>query len=376
MFGYAKFKDRDELYALWRHCFDDSPEFTNWFFTERFLPHYCAVWVEGGRIVCAAHSLPVHVRVRDAILPAALVAGVATLPEYRGRGIMRAMLTEHLRRLRSLGTPLVVYRPVNFAIYRSLCHYPVADKSFIALPSSAPQPEPMPGIETRLVDAEKALDALFSVYVRATERYSACIVRSFADFALKYRDYAADGVKCAAAFRDGSIVGYSFFTGAARGIECPETLAFEHSAYPALISMVAEAAGSHDITVSLPPDVFEGEMAPPVPEGATLATVERTAAGVTDVCSLLRATRADGYAVEVLDPVLPENRGVYDISGEPTNAPPRLRLDSGRLAQLVFGYRSAAELIAQGEATPLDRTAAAELDALLPRRACYCIDEY
>lgn len=373
MYRHAQYGDSDELYAIWRLIFDDSEAFTKWFFTERFLPEYCAVWTEDSRIAAAAHALPVHIRVRDAILPAALIAGVATLPEYRGRGIMRAMLTEHFRRLRVLGIPLVLYRPVDFAIYRSLCHYAVADKSFLMLPSSAPRPQRVTDIKTCIIDAGTSLDALYSLYVRATARYSASIARSYADFALKYRDYAADGVRCAAAYRNGEIVGYSFFSEASEGIESPETLAFDGQVYNALISCVVGAAGQRDVIFALPPDVFtEGT----IPQGAQLSTVPRTAAGVTDVPALLHATGCRGYAIEVVDPVLPENSGVYDISGKPAAGPARLRLDPGRLAQLVFGYKTAAELITEGHAAALDGTAAAEFDALLPCRSCYCVDEY
>ena len=82
----------------------------NGFFTERFLPEYCAVCEEDGRIVCALHSLPLHMRVRGAILPCAEISGVATLPEYRGRGLMRQTMVFYMEYLRGLGVPLVSYR--------------------------------------------------------------------------------------------------------------------------------------------------------------------------------------------------------------------------------------------------------------------------
>lgn len=377
MFRHAHYGDRDELYAIWRYCFGDSEAFTGWFFSERFLPEYCAVWEDDGRLVCAAHSLPVHLRVRGTILPAAVIAGVATLPEYRGRGIMRAMLTEQLLYLRNAGLPIVIYRPVDFAIYRSLQHYPVADKTFLTLPSSAPRPRRVPGVGVWIIDAAGSLDALYSVYMRVSARYSACIARSYADFAFKYRDYASDGICCAAACRDGSIAGYCFYSDDPDAVEGVEIFADDAEAYSALISCVASEAGSRDMTLALPPDVCaEGEANSLVPEGASVKTVPRTAAGVTDVPALLRATGQRGYAIEVHDNVLRENTGIYDISGARTENPARIKLDAGRLSQLVFGYVTASELAARGEASVSDPDAAAELDALLPRQTCYCSDEY
>jgi predicted acetyltransferase len=381
MFRHARFGDRDELYEMWQYCFGDSDAFAGWFFTERFLPEYCAVWEEGGRIACAAHSLPVHLRVRGSIMPAAVIAGVATLPEYRWRGIMRAMLTEQLRFLRSAGLPIVIYRPVDFAIYRSLQHYPVADKTFLTLPSSAPRPCRVPGVVTQIIDAGRTLDALYSVYARVSVRYSGSIARSYADFAYKYRDYASDGICCAAAFRDDSIAGYCFYSDDDGTVEGVEIFADDTEIYSALISCVANAVGSRNITLALPPDVCaEDSKNNPrsfiVPDGASVRTVARTAAGVTDVQALLRATGQRGFAIEVRDNVLSENSGVYDISGACTDEHARIKLDAGRLAQLVFGYMAAGELVSRGEASVTDPAAAAELDALLPLQSCYSADEY
>ena len=158
-------------------------------FHRALLPHYCAVWVERrSRIVCAAHSLPVHVRVRDAILPAALAASVATLPEYRVRGIMRAMLTEHLRRLRSLGTPLVILPAgelCNLPLALPLSGYGQVLYCSSLLRSAARADTGYPGDKTgrRGKSAGCALPVCMCAPPGDTAH---ALLRSFADFALKY----------------------------------------------------------------------------------------------------------------------------------------------------------------------------------------------
>lgn len=371
MFRHAEYKEKDELYSIWRKIFADSQSFASWFFSERFVPYYTAVWEEGGRIACVSHALPVHVRVRGAILPAALIAGVATLPEYRGRGIMRATLAAQMRHLRELGIPLVVHRPENFAIYRSLCHYPVADKAFLTLPSTAPRPMMPSGYVATIIEPESALDVLYSLYSRASQRYGSCMARSFADFALKYRDYAADGVNCAVAYYEGEAICYAFYSQTTPDIECPEVMAKDKMAYDALVAYIASIAEG-DVTFALPPDAYAPDG---LPAGAKLNVAPRTAGCITDVRAVLRALNKEGLTLEVIDPSVPQNSGVFDISGEPSSAPAKLRLDVGRLAQIAFGYASASGLSEEG-LIETESGAAAELDQLLPPQSCYFIDEY
>ncbi len=379
MFRYAKLSDRDELRSLWQLCFNDSESFADWFFTERFLPEYCAVWEESGRIACALHSLPLHMRVRSAIIPCAMIAGIATLPEYRGRGLMRAVMTAHLKTLRGLSVPLVSYRPVDFAYYRSLGHYAVADKLFLTKKESGWEPNPaITGISDVTVceiDAREHLAALYMLYCRAAAPYSGMIARSYADFALKYRDYASDGACCAAAFDRSELAGYCFYYAGEHTLEGVELLAADADAYAALFAFLSVLAAGRELKLALPPDaVFDYN-------SAEVITAPRTAAGVTDVSALLRSTLSDvtgldGFAVEIRDGVLPENSGVYDLRGDRTQTKPRLALDPGRLAQFIFGYRSVFELAQRGEAEIFDPGAVDALDKALPKQCCYCIDEY
>jgi Predicted acetyltransferase involved in intracellular survival and related acetyltransferases len=375
MFRYAKICDRDELYALWQLCFHDSDVFADWFFSERFLPEYCPVWEENGRIVCAMHSLPLHMRVRDAVLPCVEIAGVATLPEYRGQGLMRATFTQHLAELRRSAIPLVSYRPVDFAIYRSLHHYAVADKIFITLPASAPLPIMPTGYDVYEINLVSQLEKLqlaklHKFYNKIASRYSGMISRSYADFMLKYRDYACDGVKCAVVYHANELAGYCFYSFSDDVIESVECLADCGDAYTALGAYLVANADKRELKMALPPDSGI-EL-----NGQQKVTQPRTTAGVTDVAILLKSTGLDGFAIAIRDDIITENNGVYSLNGTRSKQKPQLMLDSGRLAQLIFGYASLSELAFQGAIKVIDSHACNELDAVLPKLQCYCIEEY
>ena len=108
MLRFASMADKSALKALWDLCFSEDAAFLNWFFDNRFLPDFCPVWQEDGQIAACLHALPVHIRLRNQILPAAIVAGVSTHPDFRGRGLMGKVMAALLRRLRAEGIPLLL----------------------------------------------------------------------------------------------------------------------------------------------------------------------------------------------------------------------------------------------------------------------------
>ena len=69
------------------------------------------------------------------------------------------------------------------------------------------------------------------------------------------------------------------------------------------------------------------------------------------------------------------NRGLYTLCGQPAQGKPQLVIPAGRLAQWASGYRTMAQLVAEGQAQALDPAIVPILDAG-PRLPCFTIDEY
>jgi GNAT superfamily N-acetyltransferase len=74
----------------------------------------------GGRVVAIAHSIPFGQWLGGKLVPCAGVAAVAVLPEYRGRGAARALVSELLARERRDGVAVSVLYPANAELYRQL----------------------------------------------------------------------------------------------------------------------------------------------------------------------------------------------------------------------------------------------------------------
>ncbi|MEA5059575.1 MAG: GNAT family N-acetyltransferase [Candidatus Pelethousia sp.] len=372
MLRMATMADRETLKALWQLCFQEEPAFLDWFFNNRFLPDYCPVWEEDGKIAAALHSLPVYISLRDVILPCAIVAGVATHPDCRGRGLMHQLFAFFMGRLQNDGVPLIAHRPVNLEIYHSVGHFPACDSRYIDLSPTMPRPATDDCVQWAIARHEVAL---YRCYACFAKRYSGMVQRSYADFVLKCRDYLSSGAKCIAALdKAGNVEGYCIYFDNAYekdntllGEEC---VALSPSAYERLYTALARRSIGRPLNLRLAPD------AGLTPPGARVSVLPRGVLGVTDVAALLSAMGLPNEgAIEVIDPLLPANRGVFSLAGKPTSARPQLRISAGRLAQWAVGYRSMGQIVKMMQAAAPDPSIVARMDKL-GTRPCFMIDEY
>lgn len=86
-------EDTPQLRALWQIAFGDGDEYIDSFFESFLRPGACVVAEVGGRVVSAMYMLPGQTLYpyRKNTLTAGYTYALATLPEYRGRGIGRAV---------------------------------------------------------------------------------------------------------------------------------------------------------------------------------------------------------------------------------------------------------------------------------------------
>ena len=118
--------DIPQLKKIWKDTFHDTDSFLDWYFSARFFPDHSVCAEENGRIVSVCHILPAQQYLRGRILPCGLLNGVATLPEYRGRGLMKQLIRFLYPLLSDMGIYLMTNTPAAFAIYEPCGHYPAS----------------------------------------------------------------------------------------------------------------------------------------------------------------------------------------------------------------------------------------------------------
>lgn len=366
----AETADKEQIRALWSVCFGDSGPFMDWFFAHRFVPGFAACVKDGPRLVGAMQSYPLHVRIRGASIPCAIIAGVSIHPDYRGRGLMGKMLAFYMNEMRKKGIVVCPHTPARLPTFFALGHYPVTDAAYGVLQGGGEDASPFVS-ELSLPREAGALLPCYSFFARG---YSGIIDRSMADFQLKMDDYASDGARCLAWKEAGAVMGYVVYY-TPHDILAEECVALRPRVLEGLLSHLARLFPGKKISAKLSPSMplsLPGFSATVRPKGVM------GAANIQELLRLAAPKEKDcpSFAMEVEDPVVPGNRGLFTLSGEIAKEAPRIRLPAGRLTQLICGYASLDELIQQEAVTLFDRAAAAELNRLLPKMPCFIVDEY
>ena len=361
----ARFSDKAALKRLWDECFHDEKGFTDWFFDERFLPETCAVAESDGEIASVVHGLPVNVRLRDTVLPGIIAAGVATDTRFRGQGLMKKTFTRFMRQARADGFAVVPHRPASLGTFFSIGHFPVSRSSYFSIAAGAPRPE---GTLCESVDLMESAPELYACCRRFSKRYSGMAERSWADFVFKLRDYLSCGAKCLVYKENGQITGYCvYFDGDEPYGD--EVCALSEQVYRELCRSFAGLFPDRDASLRTEPDA-------PLPgDFGEIETLEKSVMGAANIALALKASGLSGGAVEVTDRIVPENAGIYDLSGQRTDRPAQLKIPAGRLLQWIAGYKSMAELAQQGYAQVLDPDALRLCDSI-GGRPCFIFDEY
>lgn len=362
-FRTADIKDIPALHKLWKQCFGDSDSFCNWFFTERFQPGFSTVAEESGQVLSAIHGWPFTLRIRNKTIPSIMMCGVSTHPSARGRGLMRGCLSLFTENARQKGFLALFQKPVDFEMYRWCLHYTSYDATILTGSSG----HFMPSADiSDILCSEASYAELLPVYEKSTASFSCCVIRSADDMRLKLRDYAADGGRLVRYAPGGRVCAYAIYYLADTVLAAPEVIGDPANTAPVLHHLAA-VAGHRQLSIKLP--------AGRIPEGFVGNTLPCGAMTALDVPALLRKICGfDDISLAITDPIIPQNNGIFTFSGIPASHP-QLRLDAGRLMQLLSGYADIDTLAANGHATllsPVSHT----LMTRLPSLPCFTVEEY
>ncbi len=98
---------------LWRTCFNDSEEFIDIYFEDKYTDEANLTVLHEAQVVAAMQLLPYRMTFYGATRKAGYISGLATLPEFRGKGYATNLLNEAHRRLLGQGAMLSFLIPGN-----------------------------------------------------------------------------------------------------------------------------------------------------------------------------------------------------------------------------------------------------------------------
>lgn len=93
MIEYAKKEDIKELYAIWKDNFSfDDGGYTDYLFKYKFKPEETMIIREKNAIVSIASRRQHNYMINNTPVRGSLIYGVATIPQYRNRGLMKQIV--------------------------------------------------------------------------------------------------------------------------------------------------------------------------------------------------------------------------------------------------------------------------------------------
>ncbi len=105
------------LKRLWGKSFDDTNEAIDLFFTDFFAPGDCVTADVDGKPAAALYILPAALRGEREDYPCHYIYAAATLPEFRGRGVMTELLQFAWEVGRARGDCFSVLVPANGGLF-------------------------------------------------------------------------------------------------------------------------------------------------------------------------------------------------------------------------------------------------------------------
>lgn len=354
--------DTNGFFRLWKICFGDSDAFCNWLFQNRFFPEYSVCLEKEGEILSAMQGVPYTIRVRGKDLPGVMLCGVSTHPDHRKKGYMHKIFTFEMNHLNEKGISIVVHTPAALESYFAYGHYPVADALYIQGNGKAEEKSSYTFIE------KSQWEKLYPLYEENIGKsYSGAIRRTKDEFLRKCEDYATDGGECIV-LKNGEIKGYAFVYSLESEIICPEAVASEGE-YDALVMQIFTLANGRKVSIKLPPDEKISF------EYGKKIECQKGVAGVSNISGILKKLEIScPYALEIFDPVVGENNGVFSFAGEKTLQEPAIKVEAGHFLRVLVGYASLDEI--RPFVTILNPQGYDFIKRILPKCKCYVIDEY
>lgn len=130
---FAGLKDFDFVKNSWLVCFDDTQQFVDWNFEFNYSPQNTVIAETEGVCASVMQLMPYKLRIGDATLDARYVSGVATLPEYRGRGLVRDLFNFGLDAMYDMGAEVSILIPAVEGMYEKFGYRKISDRRFYTI---------------------------------------------------------------------------------------------------------------------------------------------------------------------------------------------------------------------------------------------------
>lgn len=203
---------KEEIMELWEVCFGDSPEFMDLFFNQVYKDEHALVIEKEGKVVSALQMIPYAMNFYGTEIPVAYIAGVSTLPEERGKGLMGELLNKTFEEMKKRGLDVAILIPAEPWLFDYYSKSGFTELFYYAREVYEVVPAPKPDPEFQLFPSGKfPPEKLFAYFNKKLRERPVSVLHSFPDFLTILQDLQLSGGDLwTAVNRKGEVVGMAF----------------------------------------------------------------------------------------------------------------------------------------------------------------------
>lgn len=318
---------REQVIGLWQTCFHDNESFVRLFFDHVYNPAYLRSYEREGRLLSMLQILPYTFMAWGSEFDCSYIAGVATAPQERNKGLMRKLLNRTLQELGDKGTALSLLIPAEPWLFDYYAHSGFATVCH-TLETSLEPPDTMPhGYRECKIPADKQ----HKLYDKLCRKRDATVLHMRPDYYIILADLRLSGGHVhAIAAPDGLPCALAFVITEPDRVVIKEYVTMSATATAALTFCLKERYGSRRIVCNQP----------------ALTGTPRAMIRITHVPNILEqwaATHPETVVtVAIDDKLIPHNNGKWHIAnGRVSQAAHSeadvVKLSVNGLAEFIFG---------------------------------------
>ena len=378
-------QETSQVQDLWTYCFDDSPEFVDFFFHFCYKPKNTLVTVEGNRVCSCLQLLPYRMQLRGRPVDVSYIVGVATRPEYRGRGHAARLLQYADTILRKRNIHCSVLLPFQYDFYRKygweIC-YDLLTYREMEEPKYTGK---ITGTYQRLEICD--IKALSDCYLHFMKGFHGYLIRNQNDWEKILRDLELDHGIGFRYLKDNITTGYILYTLRDKELcihellyQNPEAkealirLAFHHMGQVSRISWKAPSADTTYLSMKDSRGKLEKET-------FVMGRIHNIIGALSGI-----PFSGDPFVLRVSDPMIQSNNGCYFLKEKSsvlnitaTGKEPDVQMDIRTLTQLLWGFCAADFSLEEGRLKcreEREERVLTSLSALFPPKNNFMTEEY
>ncbi|MDL2251389.1 GNAT family N-acetyltransferase [Odoribacter sp. OttesenSCG-928-J03] len=301
-------KIKQDYKRLWHICFQDTDEFTEFYFKRKFTPENCSTIYENGQLQSALLMLPYSIHYYGEDLEASYVSGACTLPEARGKGSMRKLLSDSLKTMQERGFAFSVLIPQEewlYDYYQTFDYMPVFQYSlnvYFAVNKHFSTNVKVVSQE----EANKLTQELYEYLNKEMRKYALSIQHDLGDFKSILEDlYISNGKLLIYRHPDGQLGGIAFTVNNGSYIKAYEVVADSIEEKQVLLTAAACIWENPCIKYK---DIAQSSL--PILKGGMARIIN--AKKVLDIYASKFPEQTG--TVRLTDNILPSNNGYYQLS--------------------------------------------------------------